>query len=336
MLENKEAILEVARYCEETDAGASCHWRFDDQDRGQHPLRNDPFDFTYGPEGFSAIGPIGAISTKRNLAYRTAHRILQLPLRVHGYKFDTFGAIDQSAALIAKRQGRVYDKDLLRHSLTLAFLLSKLDIASESDPIAVIGDGFGNMTSLILAHLPKSRVIIVNLTKTLLVDMAFAHKALPEVGIALVRNGEEMDEAVKRTNIRLIAVCADQAELLTRAPIALGINILSMMEMDASVTKMYFDALRQCPRTSTAFYCCNKIEKQLTDESVTRFFEYPWDSGDEVLVDDLSPWDKYGYHGTPPFYYRNKPIQHRLVHLKKVFKNPAGNQRNGRPSKKLS
>lgn len=318
MLVNKDAILEVARHSDEIDEGASSHWRLDDQDAGEHPLKNDPFDFTYGPQGFSTIGPIGAISTKTGLLFKTAHRLLQIPYRNIGRRFATFRAIDRAAASIAKRQGRAYDKDLLRHALTLAMLRDRLDLESETGPIAVIGDGFANMTSLILACLPQSRVIMVNLTKTLLVDMAFVCRAFPEMGMALVRDANEMNEAMAHPDIRIMAVGADYSGLLADVPVALGINILSMMEMNPQVTKKYFDVLRQCPRASTHFYCCNRVEKQFADGTVIRFFDYPWEPDDEILLDGLSPWDKYAYRGKPPFYYRNNSVHHRLVRLKKA------------------
>ena len=300
MLVNREAILEVARHSDEIDEGASSHWRLDGQDRGEHPLKKNPFNFTYGPEGFGAIGPIGAISTKTGPLFRLAHRVLQVPSRRIGRQFKDFSEIDRVAASIAKRQGRVYDKDLLRHSLTLAFLRDRLDLASEKDPIAVIGDGFANMASLILANLPHSRVILVNLTKTLLVDLAFTFKAFPEAGIALVQDADDMAEAMQRTDIRVIAVGADNARLLAGVPISLAVNIMSMMEMDPPVTKMYFDTLRQCPRKSTVFYCCNRVEKRLPDGTITRFSGYPWDPDDEILVDEPSPWDRTAIEGNHP------------------------------------
>ena len=81
MLVNKDAILEVARHSGEIDEGASSHWRLDDQDTGEHPLKNDPFDFTYGTQGSSTIGPIGAISTKTGPLHRLSHWVLQTPIR---------------------------------------------------------------------------------------------------------------------------------------------------------------------------------------------------------------------------------------------------------------
>jgi len=76
MLINEQAIEEVARRSDGIDASASSHWRLDDRDRDEHPLKKYPFNFTYGPKGFAAIGPIGAISTKRGPAHQLAHRLL--------------------------------------------------------------------------------------------------------------------------------------------------------------------------------------------------------------------------------------------------------------------
>jgi hypothetical protein len=159
---------------------------------------------------------------------------------------------------------------------------------------------------------------MVNLTKTLLVDMDFVYRAFPEMGMALVHDTNKMNEAMTRPDIRVMAVGADSSSFLAGVPVALGINILSMMEMDAPVTKKYFDVLRQCPRAHTHFYCCNRVEKQLPDGTMTRFFEYPWHPDDEILFDEPSPWDRYSYRGKPPFLYRNNPVHHRLVRLKKI------------------
>ena len=91
------------------------------------------------------------------------------------------------------------------------------------------------------------------------------------------------------------------------------------MEMEPAVTAAYFDVLRRGPAGRTAFYCCNIVEKVWADGTVIRFYEYPWDEDDELLVDGKCPWDQYVYRKTPPFYYkRKKPTLHRLAYLKKT------------------
>jgi len=318
LLINKDAIWAVAEHADDVDVTASSHWRVDRVCQKRHPLIDNPFDFSYGINGFNSIGPIGAISTKTGLLPNTMHQLLQVPIRWKGRPMRSFRNVDRAARQIIKRQGRAYDKDVLRHALTLGLLCDHLPLSHSNDPIAVIGDGFANMTALIMETLPHSRVILVNLTKTLLVDLAFLYRAFPNIGYAYVDTESAMKEALARTDIRVLAVRADFFQVLRNAPLQLGINILSMMEMTPAVTEGYFGVLRACVRAETAFYCCNRTEKTLSDGTITRFMDYPWNSADQILVDEYSPWDQIGYHGRLPFYYRANPIWHRLVYLHKV------------------
>ena len=90
------------------------------------------------------------------------------------------------------------------------------------------------------------------------------------------------------------------------------------MEIDPPITARYFDVLRRAPRAETAFYCCNRVEKTLPDGTITRFFEYPWNPDDQILVDQPCPWTAIAYRGRPPFYYHGPEVFHRLVMLKKL------------------
>jgi hypothetical protein len=318
MLLNKEAILEVARYADTLDRDTSSHWRDIGVVSTEHPLKKDPFDLVYGARGFSMVGPIGSVSMKVSPFHRIMHAILQFPIRRHGGAFPSFKSVDKAAASILRRQARAYDKDVLRHTMTMAMLLDNLPLRDNPDPIVVIGDGFGTMASLIMETLPDTTVILVNLTKTLLVDLAFLYKAFPDSGYAYVETPGDIQAAVADPAVKVVAVRADFSSLLQSVPIALGINIFSMMEMDPPVTAKYFEYLRKSPAsTRTAFYCCNRDEKRIEDGTITRFLEYPWHSEDEILLDGQSPWDTLAYRARPPFYYRLNSVRHRLAWLSK-------------------
>ena len=71
--------------------------------------------------------------------------------------------------------------------------------------------------------------------------------------------------------IRAVAIEADDASVICHAPIGLAINIVSMQEMNPPVISNYFDLLRKAPGSSTVFYCCNRIDKTLPDETRVRF-----------------------------------------------------------------
>jgi len=318
MLVNEEAIKEIARQSSVLDATASSHWDGKEAKGQKYGLAEDPLNFSKALSNFSVIGPIGAISLKKSFPYNLAHWLLQIPFRRMGVKLKEFGKFDRIAASIARRQGRAYDGDLMRHTLTMALFNTHLDMEKDLRLVAVIGDGFANMSSLLLEGAPNSRIILVNLTKTLLLDLAFLRQTLPSETIALVQSAEDMSQVLTDQSTRIIALQADNADLLAVAPVTLGINILSMIEMEPQVTAAYFDILRRCPSERTAFYCANHFEKFWADGTIIRFYEYPWDDEDTYLVDEPCPWDQYGYRARPPFYYA-RPSQslHRLLYLKK-------------------
>jgi hypothetical protein len=90
-----------------------------------------------------------------------------------------------------------------------------------------------------------------------------------------------------------------------------------MQEMAADAIAGYFDILRANPAGRTAFYCCNKLEKPLGDGNVSRFRDYPWRAGDQVLFDAICPWAQLYYTKSPPFWHyrhgEHRIIWHRLA-----------------------
>jgi hypothetical protein len=318
MLVNDEAIIEIARMAPTLDSSASSHWDGHEGKGREYELAKDPFNFSNALTNFHVIGPIGAVSIKTALPYKIMHWILQIPFRLMGMRLKKFWSIDRKATAIAKSQSRAYDGDLMRHTLTMALMNDRLDMDQDAKLVAVIGDGFANMSSLLLSSIPHCRVILVNLTKTLLLDLVYLRKTFPEENIALAQSADEMEEALASNDTRIIAVRADDMHLLAKAPLTLGINIKSMMEMDPSITAAYFNVLRNGCAERTAFYCCNLDKKKWADGTVINFSDYPWHEKDTILLDESCPWDQYGYHKQFPFYYtRNGFNRHRLVYLNK-------------------
>jgi len=202
--------------------------------------------------------------------------LLQLPFRLYGLRFRHFLSISRAASAIARRQKRQYDLDLLRHVLTLAFLRSRLGAKISNGPICIIGDGYANMAS----------VILVNLHKTLLVDLICLQAGFPEIDYTLVQTESELDEALA-SDVRIIAVCANDASILRGKPLALSINIESMMEMDPPAIANYFDIMCSAPGEHATLYCYNKETKRYSDEGTSNFHEYPWHGDDRIIVDGV-------------------------------------------------
>ena|GEM_PF-643555 len=278
--------------------------------------------------------PAGTVSRKTGPLYTAAHWVLQWPYRCMGRDFPTFSECQQLGRLVARRQGRQFTGDMIRQVLTLALLRHRLDhLESADDGVScVIGDGYGVMSALLRLAFPRRKVILVNLTKVLLLDVMFARRSGPGGCVALVSSAEDMRAAVARDDVGLIAVRADDAPSIAAAPVDLAINIVSMQEMDPPVIAGYFDVLRAAVAPETAFYRCNKLSKTLPDSTEVRFHDYPWRAGDRILVDGFSPWNGLVYSARPPFWHvakdKARTAWHRLAWLEKdpapdVFKSSA-------------
>ena len=302
-----EAIRFLADAAARPEAGASAHWR--DMHR----------DFRYENGEFHGLRGFGGYSPAPAWPRRAAHRILQRPFRRLGERLSHFASADRATAEIVGRQGRTYDLDALRQALTAALLLERAPERLGPGCIAaVIGDGFCTLGSLLLSLAPGLRIISVNLSRTLLVDLVFLGKALPDVEFALATDAHGLKTLLADPGVRAIALRAEDSGLLAECPLALAANVVSMQEMDPPVIAGYFTALRAGQNPPTAFYCCNRQEKTLPDGTVVRFRDYPWSAKDEVLLDEACPWNQTYYTWRPPL-YRNYdgPIWHRLALLAK-------------------
>lgn len=303
LLRDDDAVAEIARRARGVDASASSHWR--EMHEG----------FSYCEGKFSGLRGFGGSVIPRGPLHTLAHRLLQRPLRALGAGLRRFAEFDATLAAAARKQGRIYDQEMLRQALVLARVLEFGEIPA--GPVAVIGDGFGSLSTLILSSLSGSKVVAVNLAKTLLTDILYCRAALPRLGVALAVDEESYRAALADQKIRLVALCADDAELLGGAPLAAAFNVASMQEMDPPVIARYFALLRRAE--TGLFYCCNREEKRLPDGTITRFADYAWSPKDGVLLDELCPWHDFYYLLRPPFYFSyDGPIRHRLARLASV------------------
>jgi len=312
-----EAALEyLATQASKDDIGESSHWK------KYHS------SFQYTGDGFEGLQGFGCYSRPHTGLRKLIHHFFQARFRAMGQDFLFFSEIDRAASEITAKQGRAYDLDVLRQALTLGLLESNQCIALSFDrTVCVIGDCFASMTALLLATKLASRVVLVNLTKTLLVDLWFLRLWLGEEvfnsSISVVTDKESINEALtmsSKPNMAspsVIAIEASNHDLIKELPIDLVINIASMQEMNPSTISEYFDDLRAISaKRKVMFYCCNREEKQLPDGTVTKLDEYPWSEQDKVLIDDHCPWHQRYYSHKPPFYHSyDGPIRHKLVEL---------------------
>lgn len=301
---DRDAIDFLARQLDRDEVSASSHWR------QMHET------FRYADGRLSGLRGFGTFTPRSRWIASLAHRLLQQPWRRMGRAFPGFRRIDKITRAVALRQGRIYDLDVLRQSLTAAYLETRVPAALTAGKfLLVIGDGFGTLSSIALAAFPGLRVVAVNLVKSLLVDMSFVARAVPGIRTVLVTGTGPLAQALDHAEAKFIAIRADDWALVGEVPAALAVNIASMQEMDPQVIGQYFRALRAGPET-TVFYCCNREEKRLPDGTTVRFRDYPWRPEDQVLDDGPCPWHQRYYSARPPFFhFYDGPIRHRLAVL---------------------
>jgi putative sugar O-methyltransferase len=291
-----------------SEASASAHWR------EMHR------DFRYQDGAFQGLRGFGGHAPAPGWIRRSAHRWLQRPYRRLGRSLARFDDADRAAEQIVRMQDRTYDLDALRQALTAALLLEKAPARlAPGATAAIIGDGFGMLGALLLTLAPGVRIISVNLTRTLLVDLVYLARALPALKFALATDAASLATLLADQEVRVIALRAEDAPLLAACPLDLAANVVSMQEMDPPVIAGYFKALRAGEGSPVAFYCCNREEKTLPDGTVVRFLDYPWSAKDDILLDEACPWSQTFYTWRPPLYRRyDGPIWHRLALLEKV------------------
>ncbi|MEH6632296.1 MAG: putative sugar O-methyltransferase [Halopseudomonas aestusnigri] len=298
-----EAIGELEKCLDKIEKGSSSHWN------EMHE------NFTFDGSSFSGLGGFGEFDPPAKGLRKFAHFVMQSGYRAMGRGLKDFETIDQHASGIAAQQNRNYNLDILRQALTLSWLLDIVpDAFSSSGFVAIIGDGFATLTSLILKNSGAPRVVMINLSKTLLVDLIYLNKSYPEISPSLVTSKAGLTEALSDPSLRVIAIQADKFQLLENIPIRLAVNIASMQEMSPSIVAGYFKTFRKISvRNKLTFYCCNREEKILPDGTEVKFSEYPWLEEDTVIVDELCPWHQTYYTFRPPFlHYYDGAHRHRL------------------------
>ncbi len=310
MYSGNDSINYLSKEIARSDSSASSHWQ----------KYHESFSFIDGH--FEGLVGFGGSRKPRFFIFRLLELLMQLKFRKMGGV--NFRLNDQLAQGMALKQNRTYDLDLLRQSLTVSFLQTKVpDFMTPNSTVCVIGDGFSSMTSLLLQSKSAGKVVLINLNKTLLVDLCYLKlwmgDSVFEKSVDLVTNKAELDDALSKQVCgtgNVIAIQAVNQDLLEHCPIELVINIASMQEMDPPIIDKYFRSMRAIKSKKILFYCCNRIQKKLPDGTVTKFKDYPWSADDEIVVDELCPWHQEFYSFRPPFFRKyDGPIQHRLVSL---------------------
>ena len=157
---------------------------------------------------------------------------------------------------------------------------------------------------------------LVNLTKTLLIDVHFLKiwlgKEAFQSSVSLVTNKQDLTQCMSDKDNKIIVIEAKNQELIKDCGIDLFINIASMQEMNPKIINQYFNDLKNS-NNKPYFYCCNREKKTLPDGTIVKFSDYPWGDA-SIVLDELCPWYLDFYNKTPPFFHNyDGLIRHRIV-----------------------
>ena len=317
IIRQKEIFQYLENEIKLVDPESSSHWNY------YHT------DFGFKENKFTGLVGFGENKKPYEGLFKLIHFLLQYPFRKIGKKYSKFNELYQLAKKIRRKQNSAFDLDILRQVISLSFFYEKLSekVEFKNNLTCIIGDGFGSLTTLMLESNFSKKIILINLSKTLLVDLWYIKLCVGDgkfnESVCLINNLDKISEDEKKClfesdKIKIIAIEAKNHEFIKDFKVDFFINIASMQEMNNSSIRNYFNDIRKSlKKENVFFYCCNRLIKRLPDGTITKFFEYPWKNDDELLIDELCPWHRYNYQKYPPFYKKyDGPVQHRLVRLK--------------------
>ena len=283
----RDEVLDILKKSIKSDENTqSSHWK------KYHSKFKYDNGILYGLEGFGTNSkPLkGVKKIIYNLLLKRYHKNI--------INKSLFQEIKKNAIEIAHKQNRLFDLDILRQCLTIDFL-SHHKLLNESKTVVVIGDGWGIMTSLLLKLKIVERVILINLNKTLLVDLIYTSKVSPKIVDSCILL-EEKSDISKIKNVKLVAIRADNYGLLRYVQKDLVINIASFQEMNIDVINNYIEYLENGDK-SFFLYHCNREEKVFPDGSITKIKDYKFKSNKKIIVNEICPWHKDFIVKKPPF-----------------------------------
>jgi hypothetical protein len=311
MYQGQNAIDYLISQVNIEDPAASSHWQ---KYHSNFEVNNGVIK---GIEGF------GSNESSYKGLVKLAHLAFQFRYRFWALKsmrrLLLFLKLDVKNSKILKRQNKGYSLDCLRQTLSLSFLYENIpNTFSSKSSVLVIGDGFASMTNLLWSTNSANTIILINLTKTLLVDLIHIKKNISNSifanNVYLISENEKLNDIVNlisNSDKKIILIEAKNHSILDYVTFNLVINIVSMQEMNNEVINEYFDHIHK--KENVYFYCCNRKEKSLPDGTVTKINEYPWQLNDKIIIDELCPWHQEYYTFSRPFYRKyDGPIIHQL------------------------
>jgi len=156
-----------------------------------------------------------------------------------------------------------------------------------SPQVLIIGDGIGVLSVLFKSLFPRSKVVLVDLGKTLMFQAHHVDRAFPNAVHSLVGDGSDLSEA------DFVYCPTENLESLRSLRFDVAANNCSMQEMNPFSIQRYFDFMRDQLEPGNLFICCNRKRKEMVGGEIAEFAKYPWQQDDRILIDERCKWQRF-------------------------------------------
>lgn len=200
--------------------------------------------------------------------------------------------------LVCKKQNRMFNYDLIIHSIVLETLKKENFLRGN---ICVIGDGKANFIHGIIDNHHIKKIYSVNLPQSLIQDYIILkqYKTVDTKLIKIVNNNEDLLDK----NCKIFLIPAENKELLKNKNINLFVNMFSFQEMPLSETKKYIEIAKS---NFAHLYSLNREEKVMLDGDKINYYDYGLQKNGKVIFEIEANFVKKYYNLTFPFIHNKR------------------------------
>ena len=189
----------------------------------------------------------------------------------------------------------LHDLDDIRHCWQI--LKSLEGVSLPKDPLfCEIGAGYGGLPTKIRNNIPNARFVIIDLPEVNAIQTYYLSKVFPKDTILGFRDFRRLGNQILKENFKFLILPAwTIGELFKEQEVDVFINIRSMMEMNATTLKFYFNTIHTALKEHGIFVCFNRYVKQVGNFS-NRFDRYPFDENWKIILSDKSIFQPHIHH----------------------------------------
>lgn len=200
--------------------------------------------------------------------------------------------------LICKLQSRLFNQDLIYHSIVLN-LLQKQKILEKG--VCVIGDGKANFVHGILNLEKISKIYSVNLPQSLIQDYIILTRfnSIDENLIKIV----DVEKDLYDERCKLFLIPAQNKNFLIGKDINLFVNTFSFQEMPLKEVHEYINIAKL---NRSYLYSLNREQKKMYDDKIISYDEYGLNNIYQNIFKEEAKFVRYRYSIRFPFIHKKK------------------------------